>query len=147
MRSPSRFRSPLRRKREMEAPGTLPSNLSSPSQPMIQSRTPMSRRQDAGRQLACPNKYLHNLHPSMGPCVRCWSMASSLEQKKFSSRGSCLSIVRTKGGCHGICKVFPPAEDDRGKVHLCRNCFYATHPRDGDRLEVYKGRTKVRGKY
>jgi hypothetical protein len=85
----------------------------------------------------CTSQFEAHLHPSMGPCDRCWSLASPAEQAKFKARGTHLCIVRTRGGCDRNCKVFPPEEDEHA-VRLCRQCFTATHKHHGQ-LQVYRG--------
>jgi hypothetical protein len=96
----------------------------------------------------CTNKFVYNLHPKMGPCDRCWALASSEEQQRFLVRGSHLRIVRTRGGCAATCSIFPPGSNENDLEHggngntpvrLCRQCFFATHQRDGSRLQVYRG--------
>jgi hypothetical protein len=106
----------------------------------------------------CTNKFIYNLHPKLGPCDRCWALASRAEQERFLERGSHLRIVRTRGGCDRTCNVFPPlrtfitpidqgqikgVEDEKEReeppIRLCRQCFFATHQLDGSRVSVYKG--------
>ena len=100
------------------------------------------RRLRDGQQFhICTRSFNLNKHTTMGPCHRCWSLATAEEQSKFLARGSHLCIVRTRGGCGDAdetCKVFPLKTDDED-VRLCRNCFCATHAGTNDRLQVYKG--------
>jgi hypothetical protein len=86
----------------------------------------------------CANKFVFNLHPRMGPCDRCWALASPEEQDRYCVRGSHLRIVRTRGGCDRSCTIFSP-KDDEIPVRLCRQCFFITHQRDGSRIQVYRG--------
>ncbi|KAG7362782.1 hypothetical protein IV203_026142 [Nitzschia inconspicua] len=87
--------------------------------------------------VVCTNKFKFDLHSRMGPCDRCWALASPGEQDWFERRGSHLRIVRTRGGCDYSCTIFPP----KGNIpaRLCRQCFFATHQRDGSRVQVYRG--------
>jgi hypothetical protein len=87
----------------------------------------------------CTSQFLAHLHPNVGPCDRCWYMASPAEQAKFRARGTHLCIARTRGGCDRDCKVFPPEEDEHA-VRLCRKCFTATHKQE--QLQVYRGNHK-----
>lgn len=97
----------------------------------------------------CTNKFIYNLHPKLGPCDRCWALASPDEQESFLTRGSHLRIVRTRGGCDRSCTIFPPLVSAHNKdgemkleeppVRLCRQCFFSTHQRDGSRVSVYRG--------
>jgi hypothetical protein len=86
----------------------------------------------------CTKKFMYNLHPIMGPCDRCFSLASLEEQEKYMARGTHLRIARTRGGCDRTCAIFP-APEDAPPVRLCRQCFFATHQHDGSRIQVYKG--------
>jgi hypothetical protein len=88
--------------------------------------------------VVCSNKFQYNLHSKMGPCNRCWALASPEEQDKFEQRGSHLRIVRTRGGCDSSCTIFPP-KANKSPARLCRQCFFATHQRDGSRVQVYRG--------
>lgn len=100
------------------------------------------RRLDVRKPMyICKNKFAYDLHQDMGPCDRCWSIASSRDRQRFIETGSSLSIVRTRGGCGEECLAFPL--DDGPLVRLCRQCFHATHSRATDRLKVYKGKTRA----
>lgn len=119
-----------------------------PTRPLNRTPTtpasPFDRRngQSPFRDNLCTRNFIFDIHPTMGPCERCWSMASSADQERFISRGSSLSIVRTKGGCERSCESFP-REEGEPPVRLCRKCFFATHSRHNDHLQVYRGRTKL----
>jgi hypothetical protein len=86
----------------------------------------------------CSNKFSYNLHSKMGPCDRCWALASPSEQDEYEKRGSQLRIFRTRGGCACSCAIFP-SNNKNNPVRLCRQCFFATHQQDRSRVKVYRG--------
>jgi hypothetical protein len=138
---PQSLMSPQIVKSSSVAPRTAPqlrSKQETPPRGPKSINRPTQRRKVREDAIMCTSKFVHNLHPTMGPCDRCWSLASPEEQARFKARGSHLCIVRTRGGCDRNCKVFPPLPDEP-TVRLCRKCFFATHVHDGDRLQVYRG--------
>ena len=95
----------------------------------------------------CTHKFVYKIHPKIGPCDRCWALASEEDREIFSSRGSHLRIAKTRSGCQRNCAIFPAEGEDNAPVRLCRPCFFATHQQfDGSsRLQVYRGNhVKVR---
>ena len=89
----------------------------------------------------CTHKFVYKIHPNMGPCDRCWALASKEEREIFLSRGNHLRITKTRSGCQRSCAIFPSEGENGIPVRLCRPCFFTTHQQvDGSsRLQVYKG--------
>jgi hypothetical protein len=138
--SPIVLRSPLRASSHPVLPKTAPRSRGPRSQLAYGTRSvgrPMNQHERHSIQI-CSNKFAFNLHHTMGPCDRCWSLSSPDEKAKFTARGAHLRIARTRGGCDQNCRVFPP-ENDEPALRLCRKCFFDTHQRDGSRLQVYRG--------
>ena len=119
-----------------QSPASIPGSLN--LIPLRREEMFQKREQTA----VCTSHFDAHLHSNMGPCDRCWYLASPAEQAKFKARGTHLCIAKTRAGCDRNCKVFPPEEDEHA-VRLCLKCFTATHKQG--QLQVYRGKhRKVR---
>ena len=73
----------------------------------------------------CQNKYIPNLHETLGPCELCVFRLSDAEKQRLDAQGRHLMVQFTRGGCRD-CSAFPKAPGEP-PVRLSPKCYAQSH--------------------